>query len=64
MAELDSKDMITYINRESPRQFTLWLNGIPVKTFKKRDSANQYLVRLWKKIGGGNFHTPNTNNNL
>lgn len=51
MAELDSKDMITYINRESPRQFTLWLNGIPVKTFKKRDSANQYLVRLWKKMG-------------
>lgn len=61
LAELDSKGMICCINRESPRSFTVWINGEAVKNYKKRDSANQYIVRLYKKNGGGNFSSTNNN---
>lgn len=49
MSDLDSKGVMTSIDRVSRCQFTFLQNGEAVKTYKKRDSANKYLKRLWDK---------------
>lgn len=49
MADLDDKGIITSIDRVSRKQYTFLKNGIAVKTYKRRDSANRYLKKLWSK---------------
>lgn len=49
MSDLDAKGLITSIDRVAKNKYTFLENGTAVKSYKKRDSANKYLTRLWQK---------------
>lgn len=49
MAYLDSKGLITSIDRVSKKQFTFLVNGTAVKSYKKRDSCNKQLIKIYNQ---------------
>ncbi len=49
-SNLDSKGFVTHINRVNEKCFNLIINGEIVKVYKKRQSANNYLIKLFKKL--------------
>lgn len=46
MAYLDGKGLMVSIERVSRKQFSLLVNGSILKTYKKRDSCNQKIVKI------------------
>ena len=48
-SELDKYGFITNINRVSNKHFVLLINGEAVKSFKKRQSANLRIQKLYEQ---------------
>lgn len=49
MGFLDSVGFIVSIDRVSKQKFTFLVNGIAIKSYKKRDSCNRQLEKLYNK---------------
>jgi len=49
MGILDSSGFVVSIDRVSKNQFTFLVNGTAVKSYKKRDSCNRQLVKLYNQ---------------
>ena len=49
MGALDSIGFIVSIDRVSKIKFTFLVNGTAVKSYKKRDSCNRQLVKLYNQ---------------
>lgn len=49
MGTLDSSGFMVSIDRVSKNKFTFLVNGTAVKSYKKRDSCNRQLVKLYNQ---------------
>jgi meiotically up-regulated gene 157 (Mug157) protein len=49
-AELDKNNCITTIVRNYEKSFSFIINGEVIKAFKKRDSANQRIKKLYEAL--------------
>jgi hypothetical protein len=49
MGLLDSHGLICYIDRVSKKQFSFVVNGEILKTYKKRDSCNRQIEKLYNQ---------------
>jgi len=49
MGVLDSKGFLVCIDRVSKKQFTLLVNGIAIKSYKKRDSCNRQIIKMFNQ---------------
>lgn len=48
-AQLDEVGLMVSIDRVSRKKFTFLLNGEAVKSYKRRASANKFLVKIYKQ---------------
>lgn len=49
MAELDKKDILISIQKTGENEYTFINNGTIEKVYKKRESCNKRILKLYKK---------------